>query len=509
LKNVVRTGFAAALCLSTAVHAVERVGAFHTDIRISASGALSVTETIELQAAGRELRRGIEREYPGDYRDRLGNRMSVPIVIDKVLRNGAPEAYTLERVANVTRLRTGELGTALPLGKHVYQISYRTERQIAFFEDHDELYWDIARGLNVAIERLSAEVSFEAPVPAERIRLEAFTGPQGGHNQDYHAFVREGSAAFRSTKPLAPHEGMAILVAFPKGVVAQPSLLERGAWQAATNQGIPVGAGVLALMAAFLFACRQRVARRPAPAPRAAPPEGVGPGGVRFIDRGVCDERCVSAALLGLQTRGYLRIREHGERLRLERTGAEVEWFAGEEALARRVLRDEHAEIRRRGRTLEEAGRKFSEELRQAFARRAWTRHGSFALAAAGIGAAGVLAMLALDTPRLATALVGGAMLAVLALFSVKLLPVYRARGRDHQEAIDALRRYLASAEPKNRDEFARLLPYAVALELEEVWSERFAETLPSVVVKLTPPAPGTAPARPRRPTRHTRSAAA
>jgi len=509
LKNLVRTGFAAALCLWTAVHAVERVGAFHTDIHISASGELSVTETIELQAAGRELRRGIEREYPGEYRDRLGNRMSVPVVVEKVLRNGAPESYTLERVANGMRLRTGDPGTALPLGKHVYEISYRTAREIGFFDDHDELYWDVARGLNVGIDRLSAEVSFEAPVPAERIRLEAFTGPQGARNQDYHAFVREGSAAFRSTRPLAPHEGMAILVVFPKGVVEQPSLLERGAWQAATNQGIPVGAGVLALMAAFLFACLRRVARKPAPAPRAAPPEGVGPGGVRFIDRGVCDERCVSAALLGLQSRGYLRIREHGERLRLERTGSDVEWFPGEEALARRVLRDEHAEIRRRGRTLEEAGRKFAEELRRTFGRRAWTRHGSFSLAAAGIGLAGVLAMLALETPGLATALIAGTMLALLALFSVKLLPVYGARGGEHREAIDALRGYLASAEPKSKDEFARLLPYAVALELEQVWSERFAETLPSVVVKLTPPASDTASARPRRPARHSRSAAA
>jgi hypothetical protein len=262
-------------------------------------------------------------------------------------------------------------------------------------------------------------------------------------------------------------------------------------------------------MLAFLVVCWRRVATKAAPAPRAAPPDGVGPGGVRYIERRICDERCVNAALLGLQSRGYLRIREHGERLRLERTGNEVEWFPGEQALARRVLRDEHAEIRRRGRTLEEAGRKFSDELRQAFGRRCWTRHGSFALAAAGVGLAGVLAMLALETPRLAMGLISGAMLVVLAVFSVKLLPVYRARGREHQEAIEALRQYLSSAEPKTEEEFVRLLPYAVALELEKAWGKRFAEAVPSSLVALTAPASDTAPARPRRPARHTRSAAA
>jgi predicted membrane protein DUF2207 len=509
LNKLVRTGISAALWLCTAAHAVERVGAFHSDIRIASSGELSVTETIEVQAAGRELRRGIEREFPGDYRDRFGHRMSVPFVVEKVTRNGAPEPYQLERVANGTRVRTGSAGSALPLGKHVYQIVYRTARQVGFYEEHDEFYWDVARGLNVAIDRLSAEVSFERPVLAERMKLEAHTGGHGARGQDYHAFVREGSAAFRSTRPLAPREGMSIVVAFPKGVVAQPSLIERGAWHVVSNHGVPVGIGMLALMLAFLFACWRRFGIKAAPAPRAAPPDGVGPGGVRFIDREVFDERCVSAALLGLQERGYLRIRERGERLRVERTGNDVEWFPGEQALARRVLRDEHAELRRRGRTLEEAGRKFSEELQQAFGRRSWTRHGSFALAAAGIGLAGVLAMLALDTPRLAMTLVTGAMAVALAVFSLKLLPVYRARGREHQEDIEALRQYLSSAEPRTEEEFARLLPYAVALELEKVWGRGFAETVPSIVIELTPPASGKARARPRRPARRTRSAAA
>jgi hypothetical protein len=506
LNNVVRTGLAAALCLWTAAHAVGRVGAFHSDIRIASNGELSVIETIEVQAAGRELQRGIVREFPGEYRDRLGNRVTLPVAVEKVLRNGEPEPYVLESFGNGTRLRTGYPGTALPLGKHVYQIAYRSVHQVGFLDEHDEIYWNVAGGLDAAIERLSAEVSFERPVPPERMKLEAYTGAQGVRGQDYHAFVREGSAAFRATRPLAPSEGMTIAVAFPKGVVAQPSLLERGAWHVATNRGVPVGAGIAVLMLAFLLVCWRRVAAQAAPAPRAAPPEGVGPGGVRYIDRKVCDERCVNAALLGLQSRGYLRIREHGERLRLERTGNEVEWFPGEEALARRVLRDEHAEIRRRGRTLEEAGRKFSDELRQAFGRRCWTRHGSFALAAGGIGLAGVLAMLALDTPRLAMAVISGAMLLALALFSLTLLPVYRARGREHQEAIDALRQHLSSAEPKSEEEFARLLPYAVALELEKAWGKRFAP--PSLVV-LTAPASDTAPARPRRPARHTRSAAA
>ena len=497
------------VCLSTAVHAVERVSAFHSDIRIAASGELVVTETIELPGATREPQRGLVRELAEDYRDRHGSRVKVPIAVEEVLRNGRPEPYALERMANGARIRTGEPGRAIERGKQVYQIVYRTAREIAFLDDHDELYWDVGRGLNAAVERLSAEVSFERPVPASSLKVEASTGAPGAQGQDYHAFVRDSSAAFRATRPAAPREGMAILVSFPKGVVERPSHLARGSWYLDTNRGVPVGMTIFALMLGLLFACRMRFARTPLATPRAAPPEGVGAGGVRFIDLGRYDERCLSAAILGLQSRGYLSVQEHGERLKLERGGNDVEWLPGEQSLARRLLRNRPVEIRRHGRTLEEAGRRLATELREAFGARRWARHAPFAFAAAGIGAAGVLAMRALDTPPIAAALVAAAMAVALLVFAFKLMPILTPRGAEHREAIAALRQYLASADPASEEEFSRLLPYAVALELEDLWGRRYAERVPTNLVVLTPRAADRAPELPTRPLRHKRSAAA
>lgn len=498
MRSIFSAAVAAALVFAAPAHALERVSALHSDIRISASGELSVTETIEVQASGREAQRGIVREFADEYRDRAGERVKVPLALESVLRNGRPEPYALERVANGTRLATGAPEHALARGKHVYQIVYRTSRQVGFLDSHDELHWNVGGGWPFAFERLSAEVSFERAVPAEAMKLEAATGAPGARGQDYHAFVREGSAAFRVTRPLAAHEGMLITVAFPKGVIAPPSEIERGAWYLATHRGVPVGLAVLALMAAFLFACRWRYARRAAAAPSATPPEGVGPGGVRYIARRRYDERCLTAALIGLQSRGYLTIRAHGERLRIERTGADVELFPGEEALARRLLRDARADIRRNGRALEEAGRRFARDLRQAFARRAWTEHGAFLLTALGVGLTGVLAMVALGTPPEATALISGAMAALLVLFAAKLLPLWTRRGRAHEGEIDALRRHLALGEPQNEAERARLLPYAVALDFD--WAAS---------LELSAKAPEKAPEQPRRPLRHMRSAAA
>ena len=40
-------------------------------------------------------------------------------------------------------MRLGAAQQMLPRGPHMYRISYRTARQLGFFERHDELYWNV------------------------------------------------------------------------------------------------------------------------------------------------------------------------------------------------------------------------------------------------------------------------------------------------------------------------------------------------------------------------------
>src|SRR5262249_11135207 len=119
------------------------------------------------------------------------------------------------------------------------------------------------------------------------------------------------------------------------------------------------------------------------------------------------------------------------------------------------------------------------------------------------------LAMLALDTPPIAAAAVAAAMALALLVFAFRLMPVRTPRGAEHRAAIAALRQHLASADPASEEAFAGLLPYAVALELEDLLGPRFAGRVPANLVGLTPRAADRAPERPTRPLRHKRSAAA
>ena len=178
---------------------------FHSEIRIAADGVLTVTEVIVVQAEGQQIRRGILRDFPTDYRDRRGARVVVPFEVLRVSRNGELERFKVERLENGVRLRIGDPDQALRYGRHTYEIRYRTARQVGFFEAHDELYWNVnGNGWSFAFDAISAEVKLPQAVPAASLKAEAFTGPVGAQGRSYQAFTADGSAAFRSTRPFQP-----------------------------------------------------------------------------------------------------------------------------------------------------------------------------------------------------------------------------------------------------------------------------------------------------------------
>jgi len=176
-----------------------RVLDFHSDIRLAKSGELTVTERISVQAQGKTP--GLVRELPQAAR-----------VVD-VIRDGHPEPYALD----AGRLRIGGAGVAE--GRHLYQVTYRCARRVAFLADHDALHWNLRGG-----ERITAEVVLPVSVPAREIKVEVVTGARGEQGGDYQSFVRDGRAAFRGK------DGMAIVVRFPKGVVAEPGIGQRARW---------------------------------------------------------------------------------------------------------------------------------------------------------------------------------------------------------------------------------------------------------------------------------------
>jgi hypothetical protein len=206
MRRLVALVFLAAL-LGTAA-AQERITSFHSDVTIGADGALTVTETIEVEARGQSIRRGILRDFPTDYRDRAGNRVKVPFEVEQVTRNGVNEVSSIETLSNGVRVRIGSADVLLPHGRHRYEIRYRTARQLGFFDGHDELYWNVTgNGWTFAIDRASASVRLPQPVPAAKLAAEAYTGPQGAQGRDFQARVIERRRRLRDHARTGPARG--------------------------------------------------------------------------------------------------------------------------------------------------------------------------------------------------------------------------------------------------------------------------------------------------------------
>ena len=480
----------AAWVLAAPAAAVERVVDFHSAIRIQPDGVLEVLERIVVEVEGRQIRRGILRDFPTDYRDRFGNRVSVPFEVRKVLRDGAPERWATERLDNGVRIRIGRADATLPIGTHVYEIGYSTARQIGHFPDHDELYWNVnGNGWTFPFDHISAEVQLPKSVPARELRAEAYTGPQGARGRDYQYMLRDGAVGFTSTAPFRPYEGMTIVFGFPKGIVAEPGVVRRIGWLFSQNTGAAAGFAGLAFLFAFLLWRWLKVGRDPAPGPRFPryeAPKGLGPAAVRFIDRQSFDDRCFAAGLLGLGSRGILKIRQSTGRFTLEPTGKTAEMLSGERGLSRlaaskRTLGPDHDEA------VESARSALELELRQLYEEKAFSRNRGSMMVGVFIGACTVAAMVLLHSPVIMGLLIGLLVVVTLVAF-YRWMPAYSVSGRRLQDEIDGLRQYLGVAErdelarskapPKTPAEFSKFLPYAVALDVEKTWADRFAIAL-------------------------------
>lgn len=121
----------------------ERIISFHSDIEVLANGDFEVTETIRVYAGGNQIRRGIFRDFPTLYLGDDGEWYRAKLDIKRVQRDGHKEPYHTERRYDGLRIYIGDKEVFLEYGEYTYTIRYRTDRLMHFFEDYDEVYWNV------------------------------------------------------------------------------------------------------------------------------------------------------------------------------------------------------------------------------------------------------------------------------------------------------------------------------------------------------------------------------
>ncbi len=301
----------ACLFLAAPVQAREEIDRFISDMVVLADGTLDVVEDISVNAEGNQIRRGIFRDFPTDYKQPNGTRIRVGFEVTSVKRNGMPEAWTTEKLSNGVRVRIGSADRFLAEGIHTYTITYKTTRQIGFFEDHDELYWNVTgNGWQFPINEVQASVTL--PTGAKIREVQTYTGRQGSTANQAVIRKREGSVFQASTTaPLSEEEGFTIAVAWQKGIVAPPTSAQKMQWFIEDNLGYGILAATLLGVTSYFWLAWARVGRDPPGGPIVPlfyPPEGLGPAALRYIRNQSFDNQALSAALVGLAVKGRLKI---------------------------------------------------------------------------------------------------------------------------------------------------------------------------------------------------------
>ena len=324
-----RGALAALLLLApAAAHADERILRLLSDVQVEKDSSLDVTETIDVRAENIAINHGIYRDFPTRYGNPHGGTMHVGFIFEGATLDGAPVPATAGPFANGIRIKVGDRNKTVDPGEHTYVLHYRTTRQIGRFNGYDELYWNATgNGWIFPIDEAVARIRL--PAPATFGQRAVYTGPLGATGTNAQVVdERPGEISFRTTQALGPYEGLTVAVAFPKGVVGEPTASSRVV-QWLSDYGPPVVGllGLLGLGAYYFVAWRRagRDPRRGTIVPLYSPPDDLTPAGMRYVTKMATDNRTFAAALVDMGVRGHIRLVEEdrgwlsGKHLRLER----------------------------------------------------------------------------------------------------------------------------------------------------------------------------------------------
>ncbi|WP_284757430.1 DUF2207 domain-containing protein [Agrobacterium sp. fls2-241-TYG-188a] len=305
--------------------AEEFISSYHSVVDVAKSGQLTVTETITARAEGNRIKRGIFRDFPLYALDANGNRTKVGFNVVSVERDGSKEDWRTESIDGGIRIYTGNADRLLPVGEHIFQITYTADRQIRYFDRYDELTWNVTgNGWQFPMRDISATVSLPQDVAPTGTAV--FTGKLGATGKDARMLTEGNEVFFASTRPFYQGEGMTIAVKLPKGAIDPPTAAQQRSWWLLDHLGSILGVSGFILILIYYYRAWSAVGRDPAKGtivPRWDAPEGLSPALVNYVDNHGFSEggwTAFSAAALNLAVKGYVVLEDLKTSLIIRRT---------------------------------------------------------------------------------------------------------------------------------------------------------------------------------------------
>jgi uncharacterized membrane protein len=281
------------------------IQSFDVTILVNPDASMVVKETIRPRFTGSW--NGIYRTIPVEYRTPQGFNKTLFLEVTSVTdENGNPLRVEERRERHYKKLKIW-----VPRANDAVRtvvITYRVSNGLLFFEDHDELYWNVTGDeWDVPIESASATILL--PAGTTGIRTLAFTGAYGSRESDADVETLDNTIVFRMRRKLEFREGLTAVVGWDKDFVHEPSAVQNASLFLRSNWPLFLPIGVFALMF-WLWWTRGRDPRLRPISAQYAPPEGMTPAEIGTLIDGTPDMRDITATIVDLAVRGYVLIEE-------------------------------------------------------------------------------------------------------------------------------------------------------------------------------------------------------
>lgn len=282
-----------------------KIDSFSAKIFVQPDATLDVNETIEADFIG--AWHGLYRTIPVEYTTADGLNNTLFVTLEEVT-DAAGQPLKVETSRQGRDLRWKIYIDDAADAVRTIHIHYKARNALKFFEDHDELYWNVTgNGWDEPIASASAQILLPAGVSG--IRTDNITGGYGARAHDAQITTSDNVVDVSMPRPLAFHEGLTVVVGWEKGFVVEPGASQTIAIFLESNW--PLFFPILVFLFMFwLWSTRGRNPRAGPIAVQYAPPEGMSPAEAGTLVDEDAAMRDVTATIVDLAVRGYVTIEE-------------------------------------------------------------------------------------------------------------------------------------------------------------------------------------------------------
>lgn len=285
----------------------EKIISFDVEIIVDTTAEITIKEKIKVNALSLNIQRGIFRKLP--YKREINGRtMNVNYDIISITKDGVEEPYNTESEHNFKVIYIGDKDVMLEPGVYEYEIIYKSKKQIGYFTDFDEIYWNVTgTEWSFPIENVSATVIL--PTHAEILQQACYTGYYGDNTSNCSSEIINNYTIKFNAERLENYQGLTIAVGFPKNIIYQPAI----PFFLQTKNLVVIYLITSIIVIAWLYRLWRKYGidpKEPTAIPQFHIPQDMSPASMGYYLRQSYSHEIFTSSVINLAIKGYVKIIE-------------------------------------------------------------------------------------------------------------------------------------------------------------------------------------------------------